>query len=86
MDMKRALDLGDALEGAIGGQMEADDVEDEELDERRLLSRYGIWLMIELCSPTEKTPIVRRRMSVRLSVCLSVCLSVSADTASGSFD
>ena len=56
---KRAMEMGESMEGAMGGQtMEADDVEDEELDERRLLSRYGIWLMVELCSPTEKTPIV----------------------------
>ena len=61
METKRALEMGDSLEGAVGGQtMEVDDAEDEELDERRLLSRYGIWLMVELCSPTERTPIVSK--------------------------
>ena len=26
--------------------------------ERKLLSRYGIWLLVELCKPSEDIPIV----------------------------
>lgn len=31
---------------------------DKSSDERQLLSRYGIWLLVELCRPTEHSPIV----------------------------
>lgn len=32
--------------------------EAEEAEERKLLSRYGIWLMVELCNTREDIPIV----------------------------
>ena len=27
------------------------------VEEKRLLSRYGVWLMVGLCAPTEETPV-----------------------------
>lgn len=30
----------------------------EDTGERKLLSRYGIWLLVELCTPQEDIPIV----------------------------
>ena len=35
-----------------------DDFDNEDGEERKLLSRYGIWLMVELCVPHEDIPIV----------------------------
>ena len=31
----------------------------EEPDDTKLLSRYGIWLLVELCKPKEDVPVVR---------------------------
>ena len=36
----------------------------EEAGERKLLSRYGIWLLVELCRPQEDIPIVCNMMFV----------------------
>lgn len=30
----------------------------EDAGERKLLSRYGIWLLVELCTPEEDIPVV----------------------------
>ena len=30
----------------------------EDTGERKLLSRYGIWLLVELCKPSDDIPIV----------------------------
>lgn len=38
---------------------EDESVEGEVADERKLLSRYGIWLLVELCTPKEDVAIVR---------------------------
>lgn len=49
---------GEGAEKSIG----CDEDEDDELfklEERRLLSRYGIWLMVGLCTPIQETPNVR---------------------------
>ncbi|KAG1659999.1 Protein unc-79 [Nymphon striatum] len=46
-------------EGAEKSIVEDEDEDSEllKLEERRLLSRYGVWLMVGLCTPTEETPI-----------------------------
>ncbi|CAM1320186.1 UNC79 (predicted) [Pycnogonum litorale] len=51
---------GEDSEKGIGGGGGDDDDEDSELlklEERRLLSRYGVWLLVGLCSPDEDTPV-----------------------------
>lgn len=30
----------------------------EMVDERRMLSRYGIWMLVGLCTPNDETPVV----------------------------
>lgn len=42
---QHALDDDDDLEGDTG-------------DESKLLSRYGVWLMVELCKPRDGIPVV----------------------------
>ena len=42
------IDDDDDLEGDIG-------------DESKLLSRYGVWLMVELCKPKDGIPVVSYR-------------------------
>ena len=41
---------------------EEDFLENQEADERKLLSRYGIWLLVELAPPKEDIPIVSSRI------------------------
>lgn len=40
-----------------------DQVDSNILEERRMLSRYGIYLLVGLCSPTEDTPVVSMKLS-----------------------
>ena len=35
----------------------------EDCGERKLLSRYGIWLLVELCKPGQDIPIVSATLS-----------------------
>lgn len=49
------VEMGEDLR-RLADEEEGFDVEDA--GERRLLSRYGIWLLVELCKPAEDIPIV----------------------------
>ncbi|XP_059155568.1 protein unc-79 homolog isoform X3 [Physella acuta] len=51
---KRMVEMGEDLR-RLADEEEGFDVEDA--GERRLLSRYGIWLLVELCKPAEDIPI-----------------------------
>lgn len=55
LEEKRTVEMG---EERIRHFDEEDDEETEDVDDRKLLSRYGIWLMVELCTPQEEIPIV----------------------------
>ncbi|CAH1792396.1 unnamed protein product [Owenia fusiformis] len=55
MDSKRSAEMDDGE----GDSYNSDDVESENEDseDRKLLSRYGIWLLVELCKPKDDIPI-----------------------------
>lgn len=44
-----------------------DHYEMEESGEKKLLSRYGIWLLVELCRPRDDVPIVCTQCSALYS-------------------
>ena len=46
--------MGDAR----GHFEEEEDAESETVDDRKLLSRYGIWLMVELCKVKDDISVV----------------------------
>ncbi|GFR86925.1 Unc-79-like protein, partial [Elysia marginata] len=52
---KRMVEMGEDLR-RVNDDEEGFDMEDSG-GERRLLSRYGIWLLVELCKPAEDIPI-----------------------------
>lgn len=52
---KRMVEMGEDLR-RMTDEEENFDVDDA--GERKLLSRYGIWLLVELCKPAEDIPIV----------------------------
>ena len=56
LESKRTVEMGEEHRHRLG----EDDVlfEVEEAAERKMLSRYGIWLLVELCTPKEDIPIV----------------------------
>lgn len=55
MESKRTVEMGEEHRHRLD-----DDImfEVEEAGERKMLSRYGIWLLVELCTPKEDIPIV----------------------------
>ena len=58
MEDKRTVEMG---EERLRTQLPIEDddaYESLESDERKLLSRYGIWLLVELTPPKENVPIV----------------------------
>ena len=58
MEEKRSAEMGE--ERVRLQHSDDDDGADAlEADERKLLSRYGIWLLVELTPPKEDIPIVR---------------------------
>ena len=59
MEDKRTVEMGEERHGNRHAHYEED--EDEEGDgeeDRKLLSRYGIWLLVELAKPKTDVPIV----------------------------
>ena len=57
LEEKRGVEMGE--ERVRQQHFEDDDeAENDEADERKLLSRYAIWLMVELCKPKTDIPIV----------------------------
>ena len=57
LEEKRIVEMGE--ERLRQQHFEDDDeAESDEVDERKLLSRYAIWLMVELCKPRDDIPIV----------------------------
>ena len=57
MEEKRTVEMGE--ERHRHGHFEDDEEEEGEgEDERKLLSRYGIWLLVELAKPKANVPIV----------------------------
>ncbi len=57
MEEKRFVEMGE--ERSRHQHFEEDDEDEgDEFEEHKLLSRYGIWLMVELCKPKEDVPIV----------------------------
>ena len=62
MGSKRIVEMGEEHRHALDN----DDLFGiEDAGERKLLSRYGIWLLVELCHPQHDIPIV--------SLCVSSC-------------
>ena len=57
MEEKRTVEMGEERLRQAHFD-DPDSEEEEEADERKLLSRYGVWLMIELWKPMEEIPIV----------------------------
>lgn len=58
MEEKRMVEMG---EERTRQQLHTDDeegFENQELDDRKLLSRYGVWLLVEMSPPKENIPIV----------------------------
>ena len=58
LEEKRTVEMGE--ERLRQHFEEEEDEESEDVDDRKLLSRYGIWLMVELCKPQQDLPIVSR--------------------------
>ncbi len=58
LEEKRIVEMGETRTRHHQHLDELDDEEGEESEEHQLLSRYGIWLMVELCKPKEDVPIV----------------------------
>ena len=57
LEDKRTVEMGE--ERARHAHYEEDEEEEGEgEDERKLLSRYGIWLLVERCKPKSDIPIV----------------------------
>ena len=57
MEEKRIVEMGEERSRHQHFEEEDDD-EGDESEEHKLQSRYGIWLMVELCKPKEDVPIV----------------------------
>lgn len=57
MESKRTVEMGEEHRHHHAGE-EDTMFEVEEAGERKMLSRYGIWLLVELCTPREDIPIV----------------------------
>ena len=55
LEDKRIVEMGDQVYRHYDDSADSDAIL---LDERKLLSRYGIWLMVELAVPREQLPIV----------------------------
>lgn len=56
VEEKKVLEMGEDLRAAYG-EIRENGAENNN-DDRKLLSRYGIWLLVELCKPKEDVPIV----------------------------
>ena len=68
MEEKRMVEMG---EERTRQQLHTDDedgFENQELDDRKLLSRYGVWLLVEMSPPKENIPIVRDLIAHILSL------------------
>ena len=59
MEEKRIVEMGEERSRHQHFEEEEDD-EGDESEEHKLQSRYGIWLMVELCKPKEDVPIVSK--------------------------
>ena len=57
LESKRTVEMGEEHRHRHGDDDDLFEV--EEAGERKMLSRYGIWLLVELCAPKEDIPIVR---------------------------
>lgn len=67
MEEKRHVEMGEERARAVYSEDEV--VADaSEADERKLLSRYGIWLLVELTPAVEDVPIVNLLSSLTLSI------------------
>lgn len=58
--------LGATGIGATGGVSATTDTVDSTIEERQLLSRYGIWLLIGMCDPAEATTTERLELLGRM--------------------
>ena len=56
LESKRTVEMGEEHRHRHGDDDDLFEV--EEAGERKMLSRYGIWLLVELCRPKEDCPIV----------------------------
>lgn len=56
IESKRMVEMGEEHRAHLNDDVELYDM--EEAGERKLLSRYGIWLLVELCQPQDDIPIV----------------------------
>ena len=56
LESKRTVEMGEEHRHRHGDDDDLFEV--EEAGERKMLSRYGIWLLVELCKPKEDCPIV----------------------------
>lgn len=54
IESKRLLEMGEEYQQTTAEEDQLQLIEDE----RKLLSRYGIWLLVELCTPRDDIPIV----------------------------
>jgi len=57
MEEKRNVEMGEERLRPLHSE-EDDAGECQESDDRKLLSRYGVWLLIELTTPRDDVPIV----------------------------
>jgi hypothetical protein len=58
IESKRLLEMGEDYQQTTAEEEQLLLI--EEAGERKLLSRYGIWLLVELCTPRDDIPIVRQ--------------------------
>ena len=70
LEAKRMVEMGEEH----GRQIVDDDdlFHMDDAGERKLLSRYGIWLLVELCKTQEDVPIVSYKLLYYLSLSLLV--------------
>jgi len=66
LESKRTVEMGEEHRHRHGDSEDLFEV--EEAAERKMLSRYGIWLLVELCTPRDDIPIVRGPCGLSLSL------------------
>ena len=87
LEDKRTVEMGEERTRPTQHALDDDDdVEGDTGDESKLLSRYGVWLMVELCKPRDDIPVVSSHLiSLLLSVTDVTMLVVMAHETTSSF-
>ena len=80
LESKRTVEMGEEHRHRHGDDDDLFEV--EEAGERKMLSRYGIWLLVELCKPKDDIPIVCRMIVCDACFRLNVLLFIVGDFVS----